>query len=347
DCRDCFGCVNLKNKQHCFFNEQLSKSEYDTRMREYQLNSFNMLERAKKVFEDFLLTQPRKHVHIVNSEQCTGDYIANSKNCVNAFLCFDGSEESADILRAAGIRDSARVTNSDPLQVGYEVTNCSNYLAGMQRLVCCMSCTGQCYNLWYCDYCDNAQDSFGCIGLKKKSYCILNKQYAKEEYETLRLQLIEHMKKTGEWGKFFPASFSPFAYNESFAIDYFPLSKEEAQQQGFRWRDVIDGASSAPTLNAQDIPDTSAEVKDKIVNETLACISCGKRYKIIKQELAFYRKQKLPIPRMCFRCRHIARLRLRSDVRLYCRQCACAEQGHNHVDKCMASFETTYPPDSR
>jgi len=30
-------------------------------------------------------------------------------------------------------------------------------------------------------------------------YCILNKQYSKEEYEELVPKIIEHMQKTGEW----------------------------------------------------------------------------------------------------------------------------------------------------
>jgi len=35
------------------------------------------------------------------------------------------------------------------------------------------------------------------------------------------------MMKTGEWGEFFPASLSPFGYNETVAQEYFPLSREE------------------------------------------------------------------------------------------------------------------------
>jgi len=34
NCIDCFGCSNLRNKQHCLFNEQLSKEEYENRVRE-------------------------------------------------------------------------------------------------------------------------------------------------------------------------------------------------------------------------------------------------------------------------------------------------------------------------
>jgi hypothetical protein len=36
-------------------------------------------------------------------------------------------------------------------------------------------------NLYYCYYMEECSYCLGCIGLKNKSYCILNKQYTKEE----------------------------------------------------------------------------------------------------------------------------------------------------------------------
>jgi hypothetical protein len=37
------------------------------------------------------------------------------------------------------------------------------------------------------------------VGLHDKSYCILNKQYTKEEYEELVPKIIEKMMKDDEW----------------------------------------------------------------------------------------------------------------------------------------------------
>ena len=34
---------------------------------------------------------------------------------------------------------------------------------------------------------------FGCVGFKHKQYCILNKQYTKEEYEKLVQKIIKQM----------------------------------------------------------------------------------------------------------------------------------------------------------
>ena len=86
-------------------------------------------------------------------------------------------------------------------------------------------------NILYSFHCRNSSNLFACVSLRNKEYCILNKQYTKAEYETLVPKIIEHMKKTGEWGEFFPASISPFGYNETVAQEYFPLTREEALVQ--------------------------------------------------------------------------------------------------------------------
>jgi len=59
-------------------------------------------------------------------------------------------------------------------------------------------------DLAYCDNCYSCKDCIGCVGLNKKRYCILNRQYSKEEYETLAATIIKQLRETGEWGKFFP-----------------------------------------------------------------------------------------------------------------------------------------------
>jgi hypothetical protein len=84
--------------------------------------------------------------------------------------------------------------------------------------------------VFYSDHCLNEiRDCFGCVGLHdNEQYCIFNKQYTKEQYEELVPKIIEHMQKAGEWGEFFPASLSPFGYNETHAQEYYPMTREEA-----------------------------------------------------------------------------------------------------------------------
>jgi hypothetical protein len=75
-------------------------------------------------------------------------------------------------------------------------------------------------------------------------------------------------------------------------------------------------------------------VDDSLLTAVLGCTHCNKGYKIIPQELQFYRTQNLPLPASCFQCRHSARLRSRLPRRLW--QSSCMT--------CNASFETVYDP---
>jgi len=49
-------------------------------------------------------------------------------------------------------------------------------------------------NIMYSDIMVNCKNCFGCTCLRGKEYCIFNKQYTREEYETLVPQIIEKMK---------------------------------------------------------------------------------------------------------------------------------------------------------
>jgi hypothetical protein len=67
------------------------------------------------------------------------------------------------------------------------------------------------------------------------------------------------MKKTSEWGEYFPAYMSPCGYNESVAQDYFPLTKEEAHIKSFYWCDFIaPDPKFEKIIPAQKLPDTIA-----------------------------------------------------------------------------------------
>ena len=184
----------------------------------------------------------------------------------------------------------------------------------------------------------NASYCFGCIGLhNNEQYCILNKQYTKEEYETLVPRIIEKMRKDGEYGEFFPSSLSPFGYNETVAQEYYPLTKSEAIKDGvFSWSDY---ESPFPTVEkiipGSKLPDSIESIPDDILNWAIECEVTKKPFRIIKQELEFYRKHNLPIPRRHPDQRYLDRMSLRNPRKLFERKC----------DKCGKDMITTYAPE--
>lgn len=325
-CRDCFGCVGLRNKSFHMFNEKLSKEEYHKRLKEFDLQNPDHIKDIKERVKVLKL----KHHHLYSiqnkTENCTGDYIFESKDCIECYQAY----RSRDCMY---VQDTETKDSLDGYHAGWSDFTYDTYSAVNQRGVAFVS---QCWDgsdNFYSDNCQFSSHTFGSIGLKHKNYCILNKEYSKEEYLKLLPKIVEHMKRTGEWGEFFPINLSPFAYNESMAQENYPLTKEQVLERGWRWREPD---KREYQLQTYKIPDRIEKTPDEITDELLACTDCSKNYKIIPQELEYYREKKLPVPRICHDCRYAERLKLRNPRKLWERKC----------DKCSASIKTTYSPES-
>jgi hypothetical protein len=328
-CSDCVFCWNLRRKKYCIFNEQLTKEEFFKRKKELLTSSNKHRNFYYRKFREMLQNSSvHKYMQIINGENCDGNNIQNSKNTHFAFNVADCWDSSFlyDVLEATDCRD---------LNYSLYKPECSVELISTLSMKYCFACMGThfSHNMMYCDHCENSHDCFGCIGLNHGKYCIFNKQYSKEEYLKLREKIIAHMKKTEEWGEFFPIEISPHAYNETVAQEYFPLTKEEATQRGFDWKDKISRDFRPTTI--ENIPDDIADVEDSICQEVLACETCTKNYQIQKAELNFYRKMNLPIPRKCPDCRHADRMKMRNPRTLFARNCA----------ECGVDIQTTFSPE--
>jgi hypothetical protein len=196
------------------------------------------------------------------------------------------------------------------------------------------ACTESCYT----DHCQSCNHCFGCIGLKHKNYCILNTQFTKEEYEALLPKIIEHMRKTAEWGEFFPIESSPFGYNETIAHEYFPITRDEVLQRGWQWCDYVPPEPAVErTINATDLPDSIEGMPDDVLNWAIRSKASGRPFRIIKQELAFYRNLQIPLPHLHPDERHMGRLRKRKPRKLWPRTC----------DKCRKSMTVAIAPERK
>jgi hypothetical protein len=201
-------------------------------------------------------------------------------------------------------------------------------------------------NVSYSDTCQNSQNLFGCVSVKKGDYMILNKKYNKEDYEELKKKIIEHMKKTGEYGEFFPPELSPVYYNETQGNLYMPMTKEQVLAKGWNWEENIPGTFGKETVMSADIPDKIGDVPDSYLTEIFACVECSKNYNVTKNELLFYRKENIPFPRKCPNCRYKRRFDLRPKRELWHNKCMCGQKHTNHEGHCEVEFETCYPPES-
>ncbi|MDO8530375.1 MAG: hypothetical protein Q7S10_03165 [bacterium] len=339
---NCYGCVGLRQKQYHIFNKPYSKEEYFKVLEEkkQQIKEGDVAKLIQE-FKDFALQHPHKYAYMQKSVNSTGNYLLNTKNCVS---CFHGYEAENCKYGYHVWRNSK--DNMDVCTAGRDaemIYECANVGVGVYNVKFSNQSWGGNSDLTYSDSCQSSSNLFGCVALRSKNYCILNKQYTKEEYEALVPKIIEHMKSTKEYGEFFPSNLSLFSYNETSAMDHFPLSKEQALAQGFSWKE-------------------QEEKNVTISGDILGCAhegkcqhNCSIGFKTIKAELDFYQKMGLPIPKLCPNCRHYERLAKRNPLKLWHRQCMCLPAGrqvikntakHFHGDQpCSNEFETSYAPD--
>lgn len=371
-CMNCFGCVNLRNKNYCFFNEQCTKEEYEKNIAEYKLNTREGVEQALKDAYDFWKKFPNKSHQGVKNIDSTGSYVTNSKNVHDSFLVreCENIRYSQYLQETPGAKDCYDYSIwGDGAELVYEGVSVGT---GVQNVRFAVLTQENAHDVEYTISCSNGvSDIFGCVGLRKKEFCILNKQYTKEEYEVLVPKIKKHMDEMPyvdangciyKYGEFFPAEFSPWAYNETLSQEYFPLEKEEAISKGLAWRDMH-SKSYVPTVNAENIPSDIKETIDSITNEIVECAhktacnhGCTKAFRIIPDELAFYRKIGVPVPTLCPACRTMERLKMRKEMKLWHRSCDCAGKNsadgkysntdlHSHGETaCTNKFKTGFDP---
>ncbi len=331
-CSNCCLCSNLRQKEYHFRNEKLTKEEYENRVKEF-FGSAKGMARMKEELEQLRMTTPHRFANVVNSEHCTGDYIENSRDCLD---CYDvnESQDSRYVTVGVKVKDNYDCSNMyiKP-ELAYETLGT---IETYNTAYCLFVFHSQ--NLLYCEWCFHCHDCFGCSGLRHKKFCIFNKQYTQEEYEFLVPKIIAHMEKNGEWGQYFPPSLSAFGYNESLAYEYLPLTEREARAEGYHWRHMTDAKLSvAKTIPASLLPDRIQDIPDDIVNWAVECEETGRPFRIIKQELEFYRRQDLPVPRLHPDVRYDRRLSLRNPRTLWKRSCM----------KCGKEVQTTYAPERK
>ncbi|USN56210.1 MAG: hypothetical protein H6766_03940 [Candidatus Peribacteria bacterium] len=150
-------------------------------------------------------------------------------------------------------------------------------------------------------------------------------------------KIIEHMKQTGERGEFFHPSLSPFGYNETVAAEYYPVQKAESGKleavssdgkalglelsaYGYKRSDyeapqpqvdkIIPG-EKLPDYGCATIQEKKPEFLSDILRYAIRCEVSGKLFRLIPQEIEFYKKHNLSLPRKHPDVRHAERMEMR------------------------------------
>ena len=306
DCRNCQSCFmswNLRNQKYCILNQSYSKEDYEKKINEYNLKSRAEIEKLKKEFWQHI-QQDAVHRQDYNLQavQSTGNFLTNDKNCRQCnFL--EESENCQYVFRGFQNKetiDSTGALGCEKCALGAQAQYGYNNLCNLYSIGCRYSS--------YVDSCEESEYCFGCVGLRKKKYCVLNKQYTKEEYESLVEKIKTDMKKRGEWGKFFPLLSAHCGYNLSLAHIMFPITESEATKFGAKWEEP-DEPHYENIISGDDLPDSIDQAGDEIVKQRILCPETKLSYNITKDELAFYREHEIPLPNRHFDWRTLERFK--------------------------------------
>lgn len=332
-CMDCFLCTNQRNKRYCVRNSEVSKEEYAKEkkelLRRLQAGEITSLQEEFSALDRRSIHRAASHT---NCEQVSGDYLKNSRNL---HRCFDVSygQDSAHVFTAFQVKDLMDVCHVTEAELSYESMSIG---FGTHHSLWSHASWPASHDTLYCDMVKSSGHCFGCNGLKHAQYCVFNKQYTKEEYERMVAKIIDHMRTTGEFGEFFPESLAPFAYNETTAQEYYPLSGAEARKRGFTWREAKEEKLQvSKTISSSKLPSSIDDVPDDILSWAITCEATGRPFRLVKQELDFYREHRLPVPHFHPDERHRRRMMQRNPRKLWNRTCG----------KCGKGIETTYAPE--
>ncbi len=335
-CSECIFCNNLRWKKYHIYNTSHTHEEYEKIKREILHDRKRAIEEYRKITQNAI----HRDYYRLNCENCVGDNLANSKNCFSCFNINDCEESKYlyDVLEWKHCMDM-NYSLYHP-EWSYELISTLSVKNSAWNMA-----SHYCRNIYYCDQCNNSENLFACIGLNHGKNCVLNKPYSTQEYEKLCGHIVDHMKDTGEWGEFFPHELSPFRYNETVAQEYFPLTERDVKSKWWTWKWIEEISSyygpyySPLTIDQYDekiVWYTQAQKNiDELLFGILQCEKTGKPFKIIRQELAFYIENQIPIPQKHPNQRHNERAEIRNPRKLYERKC-----GH-----CWTEIITTYTPE--
>jgi len=342
NCIDCFGCVNLRNKSNCLWNEQLTKEEYKKRIGMINLRSRKAVKEIKKDFWEFVKKHPVRAERHERVFDVSGVSISDSRNCYNVIDCVK-SEHVLHCDQIVGHKDSMDVSVSGGSEKLYQTIAVGSKSSDVKfsfgsKFILESEFVINCRNIEYC---------FACIGLDNKSYCIFNRKYEKEEYYKELDKIKTNLLEKGDYGEFFPYSLSTFAYNGSLADMSFPLTKEDIIKNKILWQpDTQTDVGDMEILPTEEIPDTIEEVRNDVVVKALVCRETSRPFRITESELEFYRNHLIPLPDIHPHQRMKDRYKYLGNYSMYNNNCAVCGKNiktiYDHNDNWILYCEDCY-----
>ncbi|MDA1038207.1 MAG: hypothetical protein O2877_00785 [bacterium] len=302
NCENCFGATNKRNKKYLWMNEQLSKEEWEKRFAEVDMRRRSQIETYKQDFSELMRKEAIWPENF--NEKCTnvlGEYMVNAVDCKYVFAGVEGPYRNLyHVVYLSGHAEDSAFTAG---LYGSSLAYLSQSVVDCNDVKFCWSCV-RCQRMEYSIFCYDCEDCFGCIGLRRKRFCIFNKQYTEDDYWKKVDEIKCAMFERGECGQFFPAKLFLGYWPEGGLVLY------NAQDEASIYDPLVfdpegDGAMGSITertgVDASTVPDDIDDMTDEAwTNVAVFDKEFGRRFAYLKPELDWYRKQKLGAPREHF-----------------------------------------------
>ena len=313
-CHHCILCDGLENASYCIRNEQYTKEDYEIEKAKFLTQ--------KGQFEEWFDALS----HQARSFWCSevdGGFLIDCENVQDGYFSYN-IRNAHNIMFQWGEKMNEEVYD---MFIGGALYGTHMYanqgMWGSEHAYFCHIGVHN-SNVFYCMTMDTCSYCFGCIGLRNKQYCILNKQYTKEVWHRLVDQIFASMEQEWTFWQFFPGWMCPYYFNDtcSVLIDD-SLSKQEVEAAWYLWREeeikvdipewmevvevselgeyegnkspqppFIKGGDDASSWGDGQIWWIDPAILKKVIRDEE-----GNVYRVIKMEYDFLMKYGLPLPR--------------------------------------------------
>jgi len=231
-------------------------------------------------------------------QDSTGDYLDRCVNCYRSWGSSQAKNESYTIWGNV---------NSEHNVFGVFPDSHDGYMSAAQ--IKCADCkfnyfSTRCQDVEYSLECYDCEHCFGCSNLRRKKFCILNKQYTEEEYWLLLDKIKCAMLEAQEYGQYLPTRFNYIPCDSSNGRTIMDDWEEgEREALGVPLYDHgLDGAfgdwEGKSFLSQVEIPDS---IEGLEIAEFSKCIFAdasfyNRPFRYHPMELDLYRQMKTPIP---------------------------------------------------
>lgn len=294
-CSECIFCDNLENKKYHINNKEYSKEEYLEKKKE--------ILKDKSRFEEYFSKLNKKSENF-------GSVNVNWQFCINS----NDVENGHFTYRLTNWRNVLFVWDKWWRRNVLD-TICSDQAWEWDIYACCNLWTAQnAYfsdsviwtNIYYSNFCFDCSNLFGCFGLQNKQYCILNKQYEKDEWYKKVDEILSSMEKDWTFWKFLSPEYNPFYLNDTLAWIIWGFTKKDSEEKGYLWRDApykVDIPEWTTVISTDEI--SKYELYDADWNfaldtEIMKIVIKDENwdfYRIIPMEFDFHKKYSLPFSR--------------------------------------------------